>query len=329
MGGWLKHFGLRSWKTPGGTAYKLYLEMLEQNNLLIVGKEDLSRQQLRDGLLYTLLFQSPLKRQLVLLGESFRPYSKLPHAIGYYTDYKDIYGVLVRVGEIISERIKETDLSNSPVYYVFIEDYATLLAKDDMIAFQVSNIAKYGTAAKIKLVVFSDSFDSPTTILSPNVKVVSPNCVFNGVTYNIPIISQKDCVDRIDWWTGQHKRSVFDWLNKIRPSSTPTAENMTGLEYESYVAQKLKRQGFKNITVTQASGDYGADILATDRKGRKTCIQCKKYVGSVGVHAVQEIIAAKGYYGCQNAMVITTATFTRNAKTLAKSQGVELVEHFL
>ena len=39
-----------------------------------------------------------------------------------------------------------------------------------------------------------------------------------------------------------------------------------GIKYEHQVAAWLKKQGYKNVQVTPASGDYGVDITA--RKGR-------------------------------------------------------------
>jgi restriction system protein len=106
-------------------------------------------------------------------------------------------------------------------------------------------------------------------------------------------------------------------------------EDMTGQEYERYVADKLLRRGFRKAEVTQASGDFGADIIATDAHGRKVCIQCKKYKKNVGVKAVQEVIAASKYYGCDSGMVITTAQFTAAAKKMANQTDVKLEENFI
>jgi restriction system protein len=106
-------------------------------------------------------------------------------------------------------------------------------------------------------------------------------------------------------------------------------EDMTGQEYERYVADKLLRRGFRKAEVTQASGDFGADIIATDAHGRKVCIQCKKYKKNVGVKAVQEVIAASKYYGCDSGMVITTAQFTAAAKKMAAQTDVKLEENFI
>lgn len=105
-------------------------------------------------------------------------------------------------------------------------------------------------------------------------------------------------------------------------------DQLTGKEYERYVGEKLCRLGYTLIRYTPDSGDYGADIIMKNPDGEKSCIQCKRYKKSVGVSAVQEIVAAKGYYGCTEAVVATTAAFTPSAKELAERNGVRLLEHF-
>lgn len=111
-----------------------------------------------------------------------------------------------------------------------------------------------------------------------------------------------------------------------RKKESPRAVIRSGspLGYEYYVAGYLRRHGYRRVEVTQASRDYGADVLARDRLGRRVCVQCKLYRGSVGVKAVQEIVASKAYYGCNAAMVFTTGTYTQQARVLAKSNGVAL-----
>jgi restriction system protein len=44
----------------------------------------------------------------------------------------------------------------------------------------------------------------------------------------------------------------------------------------------------------------------------------------VGVKAIQEAVASKGYYECEKAMVVTNSYFTNQAKDLARRNGVDL-----
>lgn len=105
-------------------------------------------------------------------------------------------------------------------------------------------------------------------------------------------------------------------------------DNMSGYDYEHFVAQCFKNSGFKNVSVTPKSGDYGADITMTAPDGVRICVQCKKSSSPIGVKAVQEVIGAKFHYKCPRGMVVTTSTFTPSAKELANEAGIELYENF-
>ncbi|MBO4324826.1 MAG: restriction endonuclease [Lachnospiraceae bacterium] len=99
---------------------------------------------------------------------------------------------------------------------------------------------------------------------------------------------------------------------------------MDGYEYEKVCAEYLRRKGFRKVRVTKASRDQGVDILA--KKRRKTyAVQCKYYATPVGNKAVQEVYAGASFYGCDRAMVITNASFTKGAYELAETLDVELV----
>ena len=99
---------------------------------------------------------------------------------------------------------------------------------------------------------------------------------------------------------------------------------MNGYEYEYVVAAYLRQNGFYDVKVTKASGDYGVDVVA--RKGlQKYAVQCKYYTKPVGVGAVQEVVSGKAVYHCTAAMVVTNSRFTAAAERLAKSNGVILV----
>lgn len=101
--------------------------------------------------------------------------------------------------------------------------------------------------------------------------------------------------------------------------------NMSGLDYEQYVADLLDEHGW-SAQVTAASGDYGADVIAT-KDDVKAAIQCKFYSGSVGNQSVQEAYAGKGFYDCDLAVVVSNSTFTPSAKQAANKLNVILMHH--
>ena len=67
----------------------------------------------------------------------------------------------------------------------------------------------------------------------------------------------------------------------------------------------------------------GGDIVA-EKWGKKFVIQCKNYTGNVGVEAVQQALAAKAVYNCDEAVVMASTDMTDSAKKLAKRNNVIL-----
>lgn len=113
------------------------------------------------------------------------------------------------------------------------------------------------------------------------------------------------------------------YRGRARLPETPPAQ-MSPQEFEEYVARWLAQQRYSEIKVVGRTGDFGADVIALDHKMRGVAIQCKRYKGSTGVRAIQEVCGALKYYECEYGAVFTTGYFTRQAKELAAKNGVKL-----
>lgn len=116
------------------------------------------------------------------------------------------------------------------------------------------------------------------------------------------------------------KRSNEDTLVDIDFSKI---DEMEGHRFEYFIAKVLRKNGFKNVNVTKASGDYGVDITA-NKDNQKWAFQCKRYSSNLGLKPIQEIYAGAKKYGADKAVVFTNVYFTPNAQTLAKTLNVEL-----
>lgn len=112
-------------------------------------------------------------------------------------------------------------------------------------------------------------------------------------------------------------------IQLLRETGIAEIDKMSGTEFEKRVHLLLQKLGY-HVEGTAASGDYGGDHVLTDSNGVRTVVQAKRYSKPVGLTAVQEVVAAKARYHCHLAMVITNQTYTRQAKILAKDNGVEL-----
>lgn len=121
------------------------------------------------------------------------------------------------------------------------------------------------------------------------------------------------------------------WILKImrlKPAAADRSleqiDQMTGIEFEEFIAAVLKGCGFVIEQMTSTSGDYGADIIVSFNEVR-IAVQCKRYNYPVGVKAVQEVISAMKHYDCQEAIVVTNNYFTNQAEILAKDNEVVLL----
>jgi hypothetical protein len=94
-------------------------------------------------------------------------------------------------------------------------------------------------------------------------------------------------------------------------------------DFERFVARVFETLGY-DVELTKASGDQGVDLVVKG-KGRRLAIQAKGYSGSVGNHAVMEVVAGMAYYQCDTCAVVTNSCFTSTAEKLAMVNGCGLV----
>jgi len=116
-------------------------------------------------------------------------------------------------------------------------------------------------------------------------------------------------------------------LEQFDPSKFVTIyaiDVMDGHQFEEFLHHLFATIGF-DVQLGKRTADQGADLFA-QKFGRKIVIQAKNYTDSVGNSAVQQVLAAKVFYGCDDAMVITSSYFTPSAKALAEAAGVKLVD---
>ena len=117
---------------------------------------------------------------------------------------------------------------------------------------------------------------------------------------------------------------IFDTSVKTEESiDFAKMDRMSGVDFENFCTSILEKKGFTQIHTTKTSGDYGGDIVAT-KDQIKYVIQCKRYSSSIGVSAVQEVIAARSIYKCHVGVVLTNNYFTPAALKLAESNNILL-----
>lgn len=111
---------------------------------------------------------------------------------------------------------------------------------------------------------------------------------------------------------------------KGKEKSVDEFASLTGVEFETAVGRILSEAGW-HVTATAATGDQGADIIATKGE-RRVVIQAKRYSAPVGNKAVQEVVGAISFYGGTDGCVVTNSTFTPAARALAQKNNIRLID---
>ncbi|MEK4510522.1 restriction endonuclease [Paenibacillus sp. FSL K6-2524] len=110
---------------------------------------------------------------------------------------------------------------------------------------------------------------------------------------------------------------------RLKKSGIADIDKMDGIQFERYLGYLFQAQGYKT-QVTQAAGDYGADLVL-QKDGVKIVVQAKRYSKNVGIKAVQEAQASIAHYGAAEAWVVSNSDYTAAAYELAKSNKVKLI----
>jgi restriction system protein len=106
-------------------------------------------------------------------------------------------------------------------------------------------------------------------------------------------------------------------------ASMASIDAMTGVEFEDYVAARLRRAGWQ-VDFTSTTGDYGVDLIAV-KDGKSVAVQCKRHGNPVGVAAVQQVVSGARHHDCTTSIVVSNQEFTQAAKRLAYTHGCQLI----
>src|SRR6201997_460016 len=120
------------------------------------------------------------------------------------------------------------------------------------------------------------------------------------------------------WISGQRDRYRVGLQRrrdfKYAESGLAAIDEMSGVEFEEFVAAQLRTVGF-SVTCTASTGDYGVDLIAK-RDGTRMAVQCKRQAKAVGVAAVQQVVAGALQHGCSQTVVVTNQAFTKADRRL-------------
>jgi HJR/Mrr/RecB family endonuclease len=100
--------------------------------------------------------------------------------------------------------------------------------------------------------------------------------------------------------------------------------SLNGYHFEKLLYRLFAAIGYQ-VQLVGKVGDQGGDLIL-NKNGERILVQAKCFRDwKVGNKAIQEAVAAKNYYNCNKAIVVTTSDFTSEAIELAKVNNVDLI----
>lgn len=124
---------------------------------------------------------------------------------------------------------------------------------------------------------------------------------------------------------GRRKRAnLLDGVTKV--GDTNALGKMTWLEFEQMVGEWFRRQGYAITEVGGAGPDGGIDLVLR-KDGEKFLVQCKQWRSmKVGVSVVRELYGVMAAERVAGGFVVTSGSFTEDAKDFANGRNVELLD---
>ena len=151
----------KRYKTPGGTFYTLYRDMLTQPHLLVAGATGSGKSVVINGIIHTALLESPAKYQFVLIDPKrveLSEYRNLPHVIRYASEPAEMVQALNYAMQITENRYKEMQRKGArkfegPAVYVIIDELADLMTTNrKQVQPLIQRLAQIGRAANVHII---------------------------------------------------------------------------------------------------------------------------------------------------------------------------------
>lgn len=98
---------------------------------------------------------------------------------------------------------------------------------------------------------------------------------------------------------------------------------LTNDQFDAYIKDLFERLGYE---VSPAGGreSLGVDWILLDPHSIRTALQTRRWRQDVGPEAVEQIVGGAVYHRCDERLVVTTATFTNEARRLGRQTETRL-----
>lgn len=123
------------------------------------------------------------------------------------------------------------------------------------------------------------------------------------------------------FWFGRRRRKLLD-----AQTSLESLRNTPWKDFEFLVAEAYRRQGYA-VDFSLGSGADGGVDLVLRRNGHTALVQCKQWkANSVGASVIREMFGIMTAEHANEAIVVTSGHFTREARAFAVGKPIRLVD---
>lgn len=150
-----------------------------------------------------------------------------------------------------------------------------------------------------------------------------------GVITSLLVLGIGWGIGAVLWRRYQHEQvQAQQWwaVQTVQSAEIHRYHAMDAREFEQALAFLCARDGCTDVTIVGGAGDLGADVIATAPNGSRIVIQAKRY-GSTKVTG-PDLQRFGGtcfsVHQADVAVVVTTSTFTRQARDYANHMGIGL-----
>lgn len=125
------------------------------------------------------------------------------------------------------------------------------------------------------------------------------------------------------WRRRQRQLLVADVANA---KGADSLDGMSWREFEILVGEAFRLQGYKVSETGGGGPDGGVDLVLT-KGAEKFLVQCKQWKAfKVGVDVVRELYGVMAAKGAAGGFVVTSGSYTNDAKAFADGRNVKLVD---
>lgn len=122
----------------------------------------------------------------------------------------------------------------------------------------------------------------------------------------------------------KRNRKTGQKTSKANSNAIHQLHQLTPTQFVLFCAEFFSQLGYQ-VQIMEGFNDLGADLVMT-KDGIKTVVQVKRNTKYSGVEGVRQIVTAVKHYRADKGLVFSSASFTKNAITLAKANRIQLYD---